>query len=150
MKQETRKIIIASILALGFFSAVAFAQTSGNMQQQQQRYGHMMGGGMYGNMMGNGGMYGNMMGSGMMGNWNGMGCGGMMGGTMMDRMTPDQQQNFMNQTTELRKQMMELRFAYREALRNPDTSSQDLAGIEKQMLELRTKMMGKMETMQGQ
>ena len=33
---------------------------------------------------------------------------------------------------------------------NPDTKPEDLAGIEKQMLELRTKMMGKMENLQGQ
>jgi hypothetical protein len=90
-----------------------------------------------------------MMG-GNQGQWGGMGCNGMMDGSMMKQMTPGQQQTFMNQTTELRKQMMELRFAYREAMRNPDTSPGDLARIEKQMLELRTKMMGKMENMQNQ
>ncbi|MBU1388168.1 MAG: hypothetical protein KKE62_12965 [Proteobacteria bacterium] len=140
MKKETRRIIIASILAFGLLVGLASAQPNGSSQQQP--YGHMMGGG---GMYGGGGMMGGNQGYG-----GGMGCGGMMGGTMMDRMTPGQQQSFMNQTTELRKQMMELRFAYREAMRNPDTKPENLAGIEKQMLELRTKMMGKMETLQGQ
>jgi hypothetical protein len=120
-----------------------------------------MGGGMQSGMMGmqSGmmGMQGGMMdmqGQGMMGgnqgNWDGMGCNGMMGGAMMNKMTPGQQQDFMNQTTELRKEMMDLRFAYGEAMRNPATTPKDLANIEKNMLELRIKMMGKMQNLQAQ
>ena len=135
MKKEMKTIVIVSILAIGLFAVHAFAQNNNNTQSQQQMYGNRMGGGMMG---------------GNQGQWGGMGCNGMMGGSMMNRMTPGQQQNFMNQTTELRKQMMELRFSYMEAMRNPNTSPEDLAGIEKQMLELRTKMMGKMGTMQSQ
>jgi len=135
MKKETKKIMIALILVLGIWAGLAFAQTNNNAQPQQQMYGNRMGGGMMG---------------GNQGQWGGMGCNGMMGGSMMNRMTPGQQQTFMNQTTELRKQMMELRFSYMEAMRNPDTSPEDLAKIEKQMLELRTKMIGKMENMQNQ
>lgn len=149
MKKDIDKIVIASILVLGLLAGPAFAQTSGTTQPRQH-----MGGGMQSGMMGmQGGMMG-MQGQGMMGgnqgNWDGMGCNGMMGGAMMNQMTPGQQQDFMNQTTELRKEMMELRFAYGEAMRNPATTPKDLANIEKNMLELRIKMMGKMQNLQAQ
>ena len=140
MKKE---IIIASIMAIGLFAGPAFAQTSDTKQPQQQMGGNMM------DMHGQGMMGGGMMG-GNQGHWDGMGCNGMMGGAMMNKMTPSQQQDFMNQTTELRKEMEELRFAYQEAMRAPNTSPKDLAKIEKQMLELRTKMIGKMENLPAQ
>ena len=140
MKKE---IIIASIMAIGLFAGPAFAQTSDTKQPQQQLGGNMM------DMHGQGMMGGGMMG-GNQGHWDGMGCNGMMGGAMMNKMTPSQQQDFMNQTTELRKEMEELRFAYQEAMRAPNTSPKDLAKIEKQMLELRTKMIGKMENLPAQ
>lgn len=133
MKKETKKIVITSILALGLLSGSAFAQTSDTTQPHQ--------------MMG-------MQRQGMMGenqgNWAEMGCNGMMGGAMMNQMTLGQRQAFMNQTTELRQEMMELRIDYGEAIRNPATNPKDLAKIEKKMLELRIKMMGKMENLQAQ
>jgi hypothetical protein len=148
MKNEINKIVIASTMILSLFVGPALAQTSGSTQPQQQ-----MGGGMQGGMMGmqgQGMMGGNwgMMG-GNQGNWGGMGCNGMMGGSMMNQMTPSQQQEFMNQTTELRKEMMDLRYAYGEAMRK-SASPKDLAKIEKQMLELRMKMMEKMQNLQIQ
>ena len=147
MKKETKKIVITSILALGLLAGPAFAQTSDTKQPQQMMGGNMMGGGMQGGMMG---MRGQGMMGGNQGNWGGMGCNGMMGGAMMNQMTPGQQQAFMNQTTELRQEMMELRFAYGEAMRNPATNPKDLAKIEKKMLELRIKMMDKMENLHAQ
>jgi len=159
MKKNIKKTVIASILAIGLAGGTAFAQMQTNTGQLNQQMhgnmrtgcmmnGKMMGPGMMGGgMMGGGmmGMHGNMMGGGQ-GNW-GMGCNGMMGGGMMNRMTPEQQQTFMDQTADLRKQMMEKRFAYREAMRNPSTTPQDLAKVEKEMLGLRAKMMEKMSTM---
>lgn len=139
-----------SLLALGLIAgtSVALAETGTPDAGQQQMHGNMMRGDrMRGNMMG-GGM---MMGPGMMTgqeNWS-MGCNGMMGGMMMNQMSHGQQQKFLNQTTDLRKQMMEKRFNYMEAMRNPDITPQDLAEIEKEMLELRSKMMDKMPTLQG-
>jgi len=156
MKKEIKKTVIVSILALGLLTAPVFAQNSSNTTQpQQQMNGNMQGGGMMGGGMQGGGMKGmGMHGQGMMGgkqgNWGGMGCSGMMGGAMMNQMTPGQQQAFMSQTTNLRREMMGLRFDYQEAMRNPDTDPKDLAEIEKQMLELRTKMMGKIENLQAQ
>ncbi len=135
MKKEIKKSIIASILALGFFAGPAFAQNSDTTEQRQQMGGNMMG------------MQGGMMGMQGQGNWGGMGCNGMMGGGMMNQMTPGQQQAFMNQTTELRQEMMELRFAYGEAMRNSATDPKELAKIEKQMLDIRSQMMGKMENL---
>ncbi len=150
MKKELKKKVIVSILALGLLAAPALAQTGNTMQSQQQMNGHMMEGGMQGDMMNRGGMIGQGTMNGNQGKWNGMGCNGMMGGAMMNQMSPGQQQAFMNQTTDMRKEMMDLRFDYREAMRNPDTNSKDLANIEKKMLELRTKMMGKIDNLQSQ
>ena len=44
---------------------------------------------------------------------------------------------------------MEKRFAYMEAMRNSDITLQDLAKIEKEMLDLRSKMMDDMSAMHG-
>ena len=151
MKNEIKKTVIVSILAFGLLAAPVFGQNSNTTQPQQQMQGNMMGGGMMGQGMQGGGMMGQgMQGRGMQsqGNWNNMGCNGMMGGSMMNRMTPNQQQSFMNETTELRQKMIDLRFAYREAMRNPNTDPKELAKIEKQMLDIRSQMMGKMENMQ--
>ncbi len=139
MKTNTMKTkLFASILAFGLLTGTAIAQTG--TASTQTHHGAMMNG----QMMGPGMMNGQMMGPGMMG----MGCNGMMGGgMMMQKMSPEQRQKFMNQTHALRKQMMEKRFAYMEAMRNPTTTPQDLAKIEKEMLQLRTQMMDKMSTM---
>ncbi len=177
MKKEIIKTMTVSIMTIGFLAGIASAHTSGatltrqkthgynvmshegmyqgNMQQERMNQENMRKGGMKndggGIMGGGGGMMGGMIGGyqgGYRGNWWGnMGRGGMMGGAMMNRMTPDQQKNFMNQTTKLRKQMMELRFAYRDAMRKPHTTPGDLAKIEKKMIELRTKMLNKIEKM---
>jgi len=160
MKKEMKRNMIASIMVLGFLAAPVFAQNSNPPQSQQQMQPGMMGSGMQGGGMQGGGMMNRgMMGSGMQGggmmggnqgNWNGMGCNGMMGGAMMNQMTPEQQQAFMDQTTDQRKKMMDLRFDYQDAMRNPKTTPQELAKIEKQMLELRTQMMGKIENLKSQ
>jgi hypothetical protein len=56
----------------------------------------------------------------------------------------------MNQTTELRKKMIDLRFAYWEAMRAPNPDPKQLAKIEKQMLEVRSQMMDKMANIQSE
>ena len=157
MKMGMKTTLLTSILAAGLLTGTAFAQTGTTANQQQMR-GNMQGSGMMGGgMMGGGMMNGGMMGGGMMGgnmmsgqgnNW-GMGCNGMMGGAMMSQMSPGQRQEFMNQTTDLRQKMMDKRFAYMETMRNPDATPQDLAKIEKEMLDLRSQMMDKMNKLQG-
>ena len=140
MKANTMKTkLFASILAVGLLAGTAIAQTE--TATTKTHHGAMMNGQMMGPGMMNGKMMGMHHGKGMMG----MGCNGMMGGgMMMQKMSPEQRQDFMNQTRALRKQMMEKRFAYMEAMRNPATTPQDLAKIEKEMLGLRAKSMDKM------
>jgi len=132
MKKEMKAVALASMLALGLFAGTAVGQPAAAQQMGDMTEGRMMSGGMMGGQS----------------TW-GMGCNGMMGGAMMSQMSPGQQQEFMNQTVDLRKKMMEKRFSYMEAMRNPETTPQDLAKIEKEMLQLRTEMMDKMNTLQG-
>jgi len=73
-----------------------------------------------------------------------MGCRGMMGRQIMKRMTPQQRKKFLDDTVDLRRQMVTKRFDFREALRNPETTPAELAKIERQMLELRIKMLDKL------
>ncbi len=73
-----------------------------------------------------------------------MGCKGMAGCMLLKRMSDEQRQRFLDDTVALRRQMMERRFDYLEALRHPDTSPKDLALIEKDMLNLRLKMLDKL------
>ncbi len=73
-----------------------------------------------------------------------MGCRGMMGGMPMKRMSDEQRQKFLDETAPLRRQMVGKRFDFMEALRNPKTTAEDLAKIEKGMLELRIKMLDKL------
>jgi len=141
MKKKMKKTAIISILVLGLFAVPVFAHNTNSPQQQMNS--NMMGQGMQGNGMMGGGMMGQ-------GNWNNMGCNGMMGGAMMNQMTPNQQQSFMDATAELRQKMIDLRFAYREAMRNPNTDPKDLAEIEKKMLDIRSQMISKMENLQTQ
>ncbi len=152
MQMEMKSKVIMSMLALGLIAGTnaAIAETITPDTGQQHMHGNMMRSGMMDDSMidKNGMMRGK--GPGMMGNqgnWS-MGCDGMMGEMMMNRMSHGQQQEFLDQTTDLRRQMMKKRFKYMEAMRNSDGSPQDLAKIEKEMLELRSKMMNQMSTIQ--
>ncbi|WP_457573817.1 hypothetical protein [Desulfolithobacter sp.] len=145
MKKVTRKTVITAILALGLATTgLAQAHYNSDSPTQPQARQVMMGPG----MMGPG-----MMGPGMMngfqheGAW-GMGCNPMMSGTAGMGMWSGLQQQFLDQTADLRKQMLEKRFEYMEAMRKPGTSPEDLAAIEKDMLDIRTKMMERMNSLQ--
>jgi len=124
-------------------------------------YGYGMGTGMMGGYggygMGPGMMGGYGMGPGMMGGYGGYGMGpgmmgfdmhqGMMGSYgcgmgpgMMGYYSPEQygkqfkeNQDFLNETKELRKKMHALKFDYAEALRNPETDKKDLGRINAEM-----------------
>lgn len=136
-----KKIILASVLALGLATAgLVYAHGGGN------GYGggyNMMGGGGYGMM---GGGYGGM-GPGMMGGygWN----GGYNSGPDADGFGPNGQQNgwnsennqkFLDDTVQLRREMNDKRFEYHEAMRNPKTTRAQLAVLEKAMIDLRYKI----------
>ena len=95
-------------------------------------------------------------GNGYGGMGGGNGCGmmgggyGMMGGGDFDcprgagfgpgSMTSENRQKFLDDTTALRKEMNDRRFQYRELMRNPDTHREQLASLEKSMIDLRTKI----------
>jgi len=83
-------------------------------------YGHGWGG--YGMGVGYGG---HMMGYGHM--------GPMMGGYGYD-------QKFLDETAELRKELNDKRFEYFEALRNPQTTPEKVATLEKEIYELQSKI----------
>ena len=162
MKIRIQSIIIVSVLVFGLLIGTANGQTTKetNSSQPSMR-GEMMSGnnmmrgqvsgapqrswksgcrGMMGSGMMSSGMMGSgMMGSGMMGS--GMMGSGMMGSGMMGRMHPDQQQQFLDETKSLRKEMVGLRFDYKEAMRDQSTTPKDLAKIEKSILELRIRIL---------
>ena len=113
MKKKIKIIGVASMLAIGLIVETGSAQTGHNTPiHKQQMHGNIKGGGMF-----NGGMVGmpsrKMIPAGnlrMMGsqrnqqNWVSLGCDSMTGNAMINRMSPGQQQEFLNQTVNLRKQ----------------------------------------------
>lgn len=141
-----KKVIIASILMVGLAAGLAFAH--GNNGYGGRGYGgHMMGG--YG-MMGNGygpkdpGMMGDnyqMMGPGMMGGYGG-GYGDCPGAGSFGNngWNSESQQKFLENTVSLRRDLNDKAFEYREALRNPGTTREQLASIEKEVIDIRTKL----------
>ncbi len=135
-------------------------------------YGYGMGPGMMGygyGPGGNGGGYGYGMGPGMMGGGYGYGMGpGMMGGGYGYGMgpgmmgygygpnngfgygnrgngwqQPEQVQKFLDQTVKLRRELNDKEFDYREALRNPKTTPETLAKLEKEIIDLRNQISNK-------
>jgi|Deesub1362A_J573_1020465.scaffolds.fasta_scaffold00171_25 hypothetical protein len=117
----------------------------------------MMGYGMMG-MMGPGMMGGYGMGSGMMGYGtcpcygygmmhnmmmgSGMGYGGcgMMGPGMMWGYGAERYQRFLDETVDLRRQLNSKTFEYYEALRNPETKTETVIKLQKEIQELQRKI----------
>jgi len=133
-----RKLVIAlavvGILAIG---AAAFAYGpgwwgGGSMMGRGMGYG-MMGGSMGPGMMGYG-MMGYGMGPGMMGG--GYGPGRSYATNAYDR-------KFLDETKNLRKQLNGKRFEYFEALRNPKTTPDTIAKLEKEITELQKNIYAK-------
>ena len=147
-----KKVIIASILVVGLAAGVAFAHNNGYGQRGYG--GHMMGGN-YGMM---GGGYGNM-GPGMMGGGYGNMGPGMMGGGYgggyddcpgaatfgKDGWNSESHQKFLEETLDLRKELNAIAFDFTEAQRNPNTTREQLATLEKDMIDIRTKLQDKAE-----
>jgi len=156
-----KKILLSTILAAAVAATTTFANTttpaaSGqeavqsqsapcwNAGPQGKRWGWR---GHHGRM---GGMMGMMGGGPMMGGAGGGCAGGGCGGPGMMFTDPQHRQAFLDATTELRKQMMETRFAYAEALRQPEPNQEELVKLRKQMLTLRKQMIDKMIEVQDQ
>ena len=137
-----KKTIRVASLMLLLAAAPAMSQMMGGGQMmgnqanpqmmQQQNNPQSTPYGMYPGMMGG---YGHVMGPQMMG-----GYGYGMGPGMMGYNSPEQyekqlkeNQDFLNETKELRKKMHTLRFDYAEALRNPETNKKDLERLNAEM-----------------
>lgn len=129
-----KKVIIASILVVGLATGIAYAHNNNSGM-----------GGYGGHMMGN---FNHMVGQGMMGN-NGSGGGNRdcPGAAMFNKggLTEESHQKFLKDTVVERKEMNAKRFDYMEAQRTPGISPEQLAGLEKEMIDLRTKLLKKAE-----
>ena len=153
-----KRIIVLAVLSTILFASYSYAEKEGHMMDSGMMsspgYGDavksgsksnsMMGHGMGPGMMGYGGcdMMGGGMGTGMMGHhktMHGSGSSGMMG-----EVSSEEQQKFLNDTVDLRKQLMMKRFDYREASRNPETKPEVFKQIEKDMWELQKKITDKL------
>jgi len=122
MKKMIIGVAVALIFAVGAF---AYAHGPGN---DGRGGGHMMGQGYGGHMMGQG-YGGHMMGQGY-------------GGHMMARegAGSEENQKFLDETSELRKELHNKRFEYMEMNRNPDTSVETSSKLEKEIFELEDKI----------
>jgi hypothetical protein len=150
-----RVIICLAIVAVFAVFAISYAQGPGMMWSGQQGWqycpycGQPLGQGGYGmgpGMMGPGyGGYG--MGPGMMGRGYGhMGPGSGMGPGMMGPGYYQQNeacQKFLDVNAEARKELNSKRFEYFEAIRNPKTTPETAAKLEKEIRELQEKIYSK-------
>jgi len=153
MKKTLRTTALAAAMFLGVctvaldaHSATATSNSAETMMDGEYEMGPDMMDYGYGHIMGYGGSH--MIGRGGMMGYSGghmMGYGGGMG--MMYKLTPEQREQFFNETKELRKKMHDLRFEYMEAMHDSKSSPQDLAKIEKEMLETKMKMLDKLSSM---
>jgi len=165
----TQNVLLAAILTFGLIAGTAFAQTgdtaatadtqSKNAQGMMQNKHHGQGMGCKGMMhdkMQKHGKMGMHHGRKMAGNHKGCMGMGMMGMegmhdyhqdcmAMMDKMTDADHQKFMDQTRDLRKEMMSKRFDYQEMMRNPASTDQQKEQLEKEMETIHNKMMEKMK-----
>jgi hypothetical protein len=103
-----------------------------------------MGGGGYG-MMGQGtmgpGMMENYGGNGGWGNYDCSGASSFGKGAWNN----DDHQNFLKETTGLRKELNDKRFGYNEAARGSSANFDQLATLEKEIIDIRTKIQNKAE-----
>lgn len=140
-----KKAIVASILVVGLAAGSAFAHGNNDWGGRGGN-GHMMGG--YGMMHGGYGMMGGygQMGPGMMGGYGG-GFGDCPGAGSFGKQgwNSEGHQKFLEETVGLRKELNDKTFEYTEARRNPETTREQLASIEKEVIDIRTKIQEKAE-----
>ena len=122
------KTIFAIIAAVSLLAVGTMAFAHGNNSSGGWGNGHM-GQGYSGNMMGSGGHMG-------------QGYGGHMGQAYDKGRSPgaEADQEFLDKTADLRKDIHNKRFEYREAARNPETTNKELRNIEKEIFDIQTKI----------
>lgn len=121
-----KRILIATVLALGLTTAGGFAYIHGNGGGVEFG-GHGKGQGMIDEYENNDGGYYHPAAA----------CAGRSG------WSGEQKQKFLDDTVELRKEMYDKRFEYKEALKNPTNTSQQLSKMEKEIIDLRDKIYDK-------
>ncbi len=155
---KLKRNITATALALSLVAGVALATTSNTDSPSPgngQGYGMMKGQGAHHGFGGSSWHGKGMRGGANQDCWNenrgsGMGQKGMKrGGSGMQRgamMNPEMQEKrdaFLNATVDLRKEMHDKRFAYREAKRNPALTVGELQKQEKELYVLRQQVQSK-------
>jgi hypothetical protein len=122
MKKVLAILTVVMVLSLG---AIAFAQGSGYGGHMGYGYDDHMGSGYGGHMMGPG--YGDHMG---------------YGGHIMGR-TGGYDQEFLDETADVRKELHQKKFEYMEAVRDPKTDEKTVATLEKEITELQDNLYAK-------
>ncbi len=142
-----KKSIILSCLIVILTAGFVYAHGNdwGGGQQGQMRGPGMMGGGYGGQMMGpgmmGGGYGGQMMGPGTReGNFGSCPCGAWFGQNYQNN---DAYHKFMDDTVDLRKELNSKRFEYTEMMRNPNTSREEIASLEKEIFNLQQQLQDK-------
>ena len=142
-----KKSIILSCLMVILTAGFVYSHGNGwgGGQQGQMKGPGMMGGGNSGQMMGpgmmGGGYDGQMMGPGMRGGNSGScPCGAGPGQNYQNN---DAYQKFMDNTVDLRKELNSKRFEYTEMMRNPNTSREEIASLEKEISNLQQQLRDK-------
>jgi len=141
-----RLLLIAALVSVLAIVAVAYAQGPGMMGGGQEGWNYCPNCGQYIGPRGGYGMGPHMMGPGMggygmMGRNYGHGYGmgpGMMGPGYYGQ-SPECQK-FLDETATLRKELHNKRFEYIEAFRNPKTTPEATANLEKEVRELQEKI----------
>ncbi len=86
---------------------------------------------------------GKMMGPGYGGHMMGQWYGGHMTGPMMGWSGAGDNQKFLDETADIRKELHEKKFEYFEALRDPETSAKTITKLEKDLRDLQEKLYAK-------
>lgn len=130
MKKLVTGLIVISLLAVG---TLVYAHGTGyGGGQMGQGYGSHMGQG-YGGHMSQG--YGGHMGQGYGGHMMGYGPG-----AGKFAIEDEAGQKFLEETYDLRREMHDKKFEYREALRNPDTKLETITKLEREMQGIKEKI----------
>jgi hypothetical protein len=124
MKKVLAVVTVVTVLSIG---ALAFAGPGWYGGHMGPGYGNHMGYGYGGQMMGPG--YGNHMGYGY-------------GGHMMGQ-AGGYDQKFLDETTDVRKELHNKKFEYMEAVRDPKTDEKTVTNLEKEITDLQEKLYAK-------
>jgi hypothetical protein len=146
-EEDMKRSIMFTCLIVILTAGIAYAHGNGwgGGPQGQMRGPGMMGGGYGGQMMGpgmmGGGYGGQMMGPGMRGgNFGSCPCGAWFGQNYQNN---NAYHKFMDDTVDLRKELNSKEFEYAEMMRNPNTTQEEIASLEKEIFNLQQQLQEK-------